>query len=76
MKWLEICGDCFVNGDPVATGAIIFVDDATAKQLTTIGRAIAAVEPVPTNQGCPVRPPAPQSTPKAQAVKPNSIKED
>ena len=44
MMKLEIREACFVNGEPVEIGGEVAVDQATAKILILLGRAVAAAD--------------------------------
>jgi hypothetical protein len=66
-KRLVIGSACCIAGEPVAIGAVLELDDATADQLVSLGRATFA--PAPPAEEEPPAPPAPPA-PSRRASKP------
>jgi hypothetical protein len=63
MMRLEIREACFINGQSVEVGGEISVDDATAKSLILMRRAVAAAD-----KPQPEEAPAPAARPRARTT--------
>lgn len=66
MVRLEIRDACFVNGDSVQIGSKIVVDQATAKILLAMGRAVVAADE--SQPEAPVETPRPRARARANAL--------
>lgn len=76
MVRLEIREACFVNGEPIQVGGEVSVDQATAKLLILLGRAVAAADK-PQPMELPEETPRPAPRPRARATaQPTPLKED
>jgi hypothetical protein len=71
MMKLLMCDACIVKGEHVQIGSEIVTDEATAKVLISMGRAVAAPDPEPQPEV-----PKPPSRPRARATHPTTPEQE